>query len=140
MPYTATLVSAVEDATPSVIKAIVEYRDGSKVVQREYRISEPQALRKIIQDQVNELMRQDQVAAYLAAPPLGPVDYNPKPPAPTLTDAQRSTLENARQRLTRLKDALDLGLITQTQYTNRLDNIKAALTAENINVLALLSS
>ncbi|MEN6642574.1 MAG: hypothetical protein ABFE08_09020 [Armatimonadia bacterium] len=139
MAYTATLVSAIADKTPSVIAVTIEYSDGKDKVTRDYRVSEPSAIPRIARDAVAELQREKEVAAYLAAPVLGPVELQAKTFEPTIAEQQERTVDAAKARLRRLKEALDLGLITQVQYDNRLSTVKSSLTDAGINIITLLS-
>lgn len=140
MPVTARLVSAVEDATATVIRATVEFVDGDKTVVREYRISEPEALRKIARDQIAEMERQKAVAAYVAAPPVGEIKLVDDPVQPSIAEAKANAYQLAQARLSRLRDALTLGLITQTQYDTRLAAIKKALSDAGVDVVTVLSA
>lgn len=114
------------DSQPNVAVYTMRYShtDGRTVTKVE-RVSEPNLLRKIAIDSINELERIDSINELIARPILGEVDLNPKPLTPDEIKSQE--IETSKRELEKSSIDLKLGVIKQEEYDNVLAGYRTLL-------------
>jgi hypothetical protein len=126
--WKANIKQVFASDTPSVASVQIDYvnDDGRKETRYE-RISDPNSIKSIAQNGINELNRIDAITAFLANPPLGALDLTS--PILTQEEINQNTLTDQRQILIQAKQDLDLGLIDQATYDNQLSSVVAVKTS-----------
>src|SRR3990167_6601768 len=108
--WIANITAVASDEIASIAKVTIEYSDGvrNKIITE--RISDPDSIKKIVLDGINELNRIDAINELIANPPVGEVDLSI--PQPT----QEQLDEQAYQQK---KTAIDSG---KTRFRFRTNN------------------
>jgi hypothetical protein len=124
-------VEADPDAQVARVTFLYSSDDGRTVTVTE-RVSDPDSLTQIAGNAVSELSRLDAVASLIANPPLGDVDTDP--PQPTEDDIVQAQYFEQRRLLIQMKQDLDLGLVTQDDYSAQLNSAVSMKPVTQIKV------
>ena len=119
--WIANIKSVKADPTASVAQVEIEYSNGTDTKVVVERISSPETIKTIVRNGVNELNRIDEIYKLIEKPPLGVVDFTN---ISTPEDLEKIEYENKRQELIRLKEDVNLGLITEEDYDKKLSELK----------------
>lgn len=129
MPYTAKLISVTSDPQyPDVSVSTIEFTDGKETITDVERGLSAQNLVSYCREKIQHLSEQTAIDAYIANPPIGPVETS-SPVAPTNPKEDfQSALESLEFEKKKV-ELLGLDLSTDTAYQNALTIAQGKNTA-----------
>ena len=132
--WTANITSITKRADNLSFEMSVDFTDGKQTFTIPFLVSDPNSVKRLVANQINQY---EAIDAFIANPPLGPVDVTPEPapPLPTDTDLAKQDYAAKRAALVQAKSDLSLGLIDQAVYDSLLqDTLTAQTTVKSLTL------
>lgn len=119
--YTVNIKNAFESETRGIFVLDVEYfKDDILITVLSYRISEPDSVKELINNQIKQYKKVDAVDLGTL---IGSVDLTVAEPT-EVPPTDQEIYETAKNNLRQLKEDLDLGLVSQDEYDGVLTQTK----------------
>lgn len=132
MSWTAELLK-VNKIDPTSLEIDVSFSNGTDTRVVPFRVSNPDSIKRIIKDQINQY---EAIEAAVATLQLGAVDLTPPAKAPDpVPETDRQVFAEALTKYRRTKIAFDLGLVTQTALDNAATDMKTAYKPRFLGML-----